>query len=57
MADDTPWVSCSRCGTSVEELPATWSMEVSARGTTWICDTCTRENLRSIEGKLDESWW
>jgi hypothetical protein len=32
-------------------------MEVSARGVTWICDTCTRTNLRSIEGKLDDSWW
>jgi len=33
-------------------------MQVSARGTTqWICERCTRDNVRSIEGKLDEAWW
>jgi hypothetical protein len=54
-------VSCGVCGTTVEERPVTWSMQVSARGTQsltqWICDTCTRDNVRSIEGKLDEAWW
>ena len=49
--------SCSRCGTTVEETPATWSLEVGPRGATWICESCTRENIRSIEGKLDEAWW
>ena len=23
----------------------------------WTCDRCSRENLRSIEGKLDSAWW
>jgi len=23
----------------------------------WTCDRCSRENLRSIEGKLDSPWW
>jgi hypothetical protein len=21
------------------------------------CDTCSREHLRAIEGKLDSEWW
>jgi len=50
-------VSCSVCGTTVDEVPLTWSMQVSERGQTWVCDRCARDNLRSIEGKLDEAWW
>ena len=50
-------VSCSVCGTTVDELPVTWSMQVSERGQTWVCDRCSRDNIRSIEGKLDEAWW
>ena len=49
--------TCSVCGTVVDERPATWSLQVSARGQMWVCDRCTRENIRSIEGKLDEAWW
>lgn len=54
-------VACSDCGAVVDEVPATWSSQVSGRGAaqrrTWLCDRCTRENIRSIEGKLDEAWW
>ncbi len=50
-------VTCSVCGTMVDEVPVTWSMQVSERGQTWLCATCARANLRSIEGKLDEAWW
>jgi len=35
----------------------TWSLQVGARGQTWLCERCTRENLRAIEAKLDEAWW
>lgn len=49
--------SCAVCGTVVEELPATWSSQTSERGTSWLCEQCTRDNLRSIEGRLDEAWW
>ncbi len=48
---------CGGCGTAVDERPATWSLQVSERGRSWLCDRCTRDNLRSIEGKLDEAWW
>ena len=54
MADP---VSCAVCGTTVDELPATWSMQVGERGQTWLCERCARDNIRSIEGKLDEAWW
>lgn len=50
-------VTCAVCGTVVDEVPVTWSSQVSERGTTWLCERCTRDNLRSIEGKLDEAWW
>jgi hypothetical protein len=23
----------------------------------WTCDVCSRQYLRSIEGKLDSGWW
>ena len=49
--------TCSVCGTFVEDRPATWSFLLNARGQQWMCERCTRENLRSIEGKLDEAWW
>lgn len=50
-------VACTACGIVAESLPATWSSQVSERGLTYLCERCTRENLRSIEGKLDEAWW
>ena len=52
-----PTVACGRCGTVVDGPPVTWSSETGARGTTWLCERCTRDNLRSIEGRLDEAWW
>ncbi len=61
MADPAPVpcepATCSHCGTTVADRPVTWSLDVGARGAQWICERCTRENLRSIEGKLDDSWW
>ena len=50
-------VACARCGQRADVPPATWSSEVGPQGVTRLCDTCTREHLRSIEGKLDSEWW
>jgi len=50
-------VSCSVCSSSADEPPLTWTSQVTERGRQWLCETCTRQNLRSIEGKLDEAWW
>jgi hypothetical protein len=55
--DEQPRVTCARCGTAVAGLPTTWSSQTSARALSWLCERCTRENLRSIEGRLDEAWW
>ena len=52
--------ACSRCGALAEddeELPPGWSFETSERGIQWICASCTRANVRSIEAKLPEEWW
>lgn len=50
-------VTCAVCGRAEQALPPTWSSQTSERGTSWLCERCTRENLRSIEGRLDEAWW
>jgi hypothetical protein len=30
---------------------------VTERGTQHLCDRCSRENIRSIEGRLDPVYW
>lgn len=57
MKSDEP-SCCAVCGRLAPDgVPATWSMQRSGRGPQVLCDTCTRDNIRSIEGKLDEAWW
>ncbi len=55
--DNPGMVTCSVCGTTEDEPPVTWTNQVSERGRQWLCESCTRQNLRSIEGRLDEAWW
>lgn len=57
MSRDTQPVSCSVCGAVADAPPATWTVQAGPRGRSWLCERCTRENLRSIEGRLDEAWW
>jgi hypothetical protein len=53
--------TCSRCGhqDAAPEggLPAGWSLASSERGVDRLCATCTRDNVRCIEARLDEDWW
>jgi transposase len=49
--------TCARCGTVTEEAASTWTVQTGPRGTEWLCERCTRENLRAIEGRLDAEWW
>ena len=35
----------------------TWARGTENRRPVWTCPHCSREHLRSIEGKLDSSWW
>ncbi len=55
-------VTCVLCGTVAEteapdEIPLGWSLSTSPRGRVLTCPKCVREHVRSIEAKLDESWW
>lgn len=52
-----PPVSCAWCGTTVDALPATWSAQLGERGTEYLCERCTRENVRKIESQLPSEWW
>ncbi len=49
--------ACATCGVAAEEPPLTWTLQVTDRGTTWLCEACTRRHVRDIEGKLDDAWW
>lgn len=51
---------CATCGAvPVDEGLArlTWTRGVENGRDVWTCETCSRRHLRSIEGKLDSSWW
>ncbi len=48
---------CSRCGTAADGRPPTWTCSVENGTRHYFCDTCSRENLRAIEGRLDSTWW
>ncbi|MFJ8594413.1 hypothetical protein [Streptomyces sp. NPDC093598] len=53
--------ACARCGTSAEVLtegpPLAWTYSVEDGARHYYCQTCSRDNLRSIEGRLDSDWW
>lgn len=60
MADEV--LTCGVCGRAVggdAVAPArlTWVRSVENGRAVWTCDTCSRTHLRSIEGKLDPTWW
>lgn len=37
--------------------PLAWSSEPGPDGLRWACPVCTRDHVRSIEGKLRQEWW
>ncbi|MGB9378942.1 MAG: hypothetical protein WCB04_15670 [Mycobacteriales bacterium] len=55
MAD--PTAVCARCARTEPDPPPTWSLQTEGGRRSWLCEDCTRDNLRSIEAKLDEPWW
>ena len=62
MAPDTHAVTCGRCGRQEEvadedRTPPGWSFEVDRGRMARYCVECVRENIRAIEGKLDEEYW
>jgi len=57
---------CSMCGRVADpnedgDPPIAWCADVvetrSGPQTKWICGTCTRSYVRSIEAKLDQLYW
>jgi hypothetical protein len=50
-------VWCATCGTQVDEVPVTWTVQTSERGLQYLCESCTRTNVRAIEGQLPAEWW
>ena len=50
-------VTCSWCGTQVDEAPVTWTVQTGPRGLEYLCDGCTRDNVRKIESSLPTDYW
>jgi hypothetical protein len=52
-------VTCDFCGRQAEQgaETLTWSTAVERGRTRTYCDSCSREHLRAMEGKLDSEWW
>jgi Zn-finger protein len=51
---------CATCGATPDEeslARLTWTRGTENGRDVWTCERCSREHLRSIEGKLDSSWW
>lgn len=60
MNQETAHPVCSTCGLRAEDESAarlTWVLGVEKGRRVWTCDRCSREHLRSIEGKIDSAWW
>ena len=49
-------VTCNACGTTAESALG-WTTDVTDRGTHHLCERCSRDNIRSIEGRLDPTYW
>jgi hypothetical protein len=52
-------VTCDYCGRSEDDETAVlrWSTSVEGSRRRRYCETCSREHLRSMEGKLDPEHW
>jgi DNA-directed RNA polymerase subunit RPC12/RpoP len=60
MNQETARPVCATCGRMADDEAVarlTWVLGVERGRQVWTCDRCSRENLRSIEGKLDSAWW
>lgn len=44
-------------GTAGDDLPLTWMTSWERGEQRSYCAACARENLRSVEAKLDAEWW
>lgn len=56
-ATEAVGVTCSWCGTSEDAAPITWTVQSGPRGVEYLCDRCTRDNVRKIESSLPTDYW
>jgi hypothetical protein len=49
--------TCGKTGPAKGAVLLTWVRGWENGRQVWTCETCSREHLRSIEGKLDTPWW
>jgi hypothetical protein len=51
--------TCALCGQQAasEDVPLTWMTSIEDGRKLLYCDRCARDNVRSIEGKLDSVYW
>ena len=50
--------TCDFCGKQAEDAETHDLGDLGReRSQATYCDTCSREHLRAIEGKLDSEWW
>jgi hypothetical protein len=49
--------ACSWCGATADPAPLTWTVQTGPRGVEHLCEDCTRDNVRKIEGSLPTEWW
>ena len=54
-----PVKTCDFCGRQEADDAQTlaWSTSVEGGRLKTFCDSCSRENLRAMEGKLDSEYW
>jgi hypothetical protein len=60
MDDEKEGPVCGMCGLIPRDESAarlTWALGMEKGRKVWTCDSCSREHLRAIEGKLDSDWW
>jgi hypothetical protein len=50
-------VQCGAVGSETDEIPLGWTIDRDGSHVTLLCAQCTRDVVRSIEGKLDREWW
>lgn len=56
--ETTETTVCSGCGAVANGDDAlTWLCSVENGARRYFCDTCSRTHLRSVEGRLDSTWW
>ena len=57
MSDEDQVVSCALCGAQAVRLPLTWATSLEGGLTRYYCESCSRDNLRAMEGRLDAEWF